>query len=89
MYSLFKFNTTTGGYEHALGQVKLGVLATGGGGLDSGLQLIETTFQTMAGFAGRSFASLLVPFAPLELGVMQQQSDIQAKALAFGQNFLG
>jgi multimeric flavodoxin WrbA len=84
MYSLIKFNGGAGGYEHNLGQVEFAVIATAGGGLQPGLQLIEDTFKTIAGFAGTACSSLLVPHASMHSDDLKQDRDLRERAAAFG-----
>jgi len=87
MYSLIKFDSAKGGYVQSIGHVKLGVIATAGGDVQPGLKLIDDTFRTVAGFSGVPYDSLLVAFAPRELGEMKKQNDVREKALAFGRKF--
>jgi multimeric flavodoxin WrbA len=89
MFSLIKFNPETGGYEQSLKQVKLGAIATAGGDIEPGLQLIDNTFRAMAGFSGIPYDSLLVPFSPRDPKEMPSRSEVREQALAFGRRFLG
>ncbi len=84
MYSLVKFDASTGGYSHNLGRLKMAVIATAGGGIQPGLQFIEDTFSTIAGFSGATFDSLLVPNASMYSDAMKQDRDLQERAKAFG-----
>ncbi len=84
MYSLAKFNTNKGGYDHKLGKINMAVIATGGGGIEPGLRLIEDTFSVIAGFAGAGFDSFLVPNASMYNEAMKQDRDLQERAKAFG-----
>ncbi len=84
MYSLIKFNPAAGKYDHNLGHLKLAVIATAGGGIQPGLQLIEDTFKTMAGFTGMGFSSLLVPNASMYSDTVKQDRELQERAKAFG-----
>ncbi len=84
MYSLVKFNASTGDYSHNLGSLKMAVIATAGGGIQPGLKLIEDTFSTIAGFSGATFDSLLVPNASMYSDAMKQDRDLQERAKAFG-----
>jgi multimeric flavodoxin WrbA len=87
MFSLIKLNPATGGYEKSLSHVKLGVIATAGGGIEPGLKLIDDTFRAVAGFSGVPYDSLLVPFSPRDAGEMQKKNDVKEKAIAFGRKF--
>jgi len=84
MYSLIKFNASTGGYSHNLSGLKIAVIATAGGGIQPGLKLIEDTFGTIAGFSGAAFDSLLVPNASMYSDAMKQDRDLRERAKAFG-----
>jgi multimeric flavodoxin WrbA len=84
MYSLIKLNPAAGKYDHNLGHLKMAVIATAGGGIQPGLQLIEDTFKTMASFIGMGFSSLLVPNAPMYSDTMKQDRELQERAKAFG-----
>jgi multimeric flavodoxin WrbA len=85
MYSLAKFNASKGGLDHNLGHLKMAVIATAGGGIQPGLQLIQDTFKTIAaGLSVTGFDSLLVPNAPVCSEDMKQDRDLQERAKAFG-----
>lgn len=82
MYSLIKFNA--GGYDHNLGHLKWGLIATGGGDIDPGLSLVEQVFKTSAGFLGSGLESLLVPFSSMYDDNIKQNSELRERAIAFG-----
>lgn len=84
MYSLVKFDASTGGYVHNLGHLTMGLIATAGGGIKPGLQLVEDTFKTISGFSGSGFNSLLVPNASMYSDDLKQNHDLREKATAFG-----
>lgn len=84
MYSLIKFNTATGDYDHNLGRLKLALIATAGGGIRPGLQLIDDTFRTIASFTEAGFSSLLVPNASMYSDSMKQDRNLAERARAFG-----
>ena len=84
MYSLIKFNSDAGGYVHRLEHIALALIATAGGGVQPGLQLVEETFKTIAGFSGAGFDSLLVPNASMYSDDLKQDRDLREKAIAFG-----
>ena len=86
MYSLIKFQPETGSYIHALGKVRLGLIATAGGDINPGLSLVEQTFQTIAGFTGLGLDSLLVPFASLYADGLKQDTVLRDKAITFGRH---
>jgi multimeric flavodoxin WrbA len=83
MYSLIKFKND--GYAHNLGHIKFAVIATGGGGIEPGLKLIDETFGVMSGFSGAEYESLLVPNASMYDDAMKKNLDLQKRAKAFGQ----
>lgn len=82
MYSLIKFRPT--GLEHNLGQVTFAVIATGGGGIEPGLKLINDTFEMMSAVSGSGYDSLLVPNASMYDENMKQDRALQERAAAFG-----
>ncbi len=84
MYSLIKFNSGKGGYDHAIGHLKIALIATAGGGIQPGLKFIEDTFQIVAGFSGADFDSLLVPGASMYNENMKKDQGVQERAKAFG-----
>ncbi len=83
MCSLFKFDPS-GGYVHNLGHLKMALIATGSRGIQPGLQLVEDTFKTIAGFAGAAFSSLLVPNASMYSEEVKQDRGLRERAKAYG-----
>jgi len=83
MYSLLKFKSD--GYEHNLGHIKFAVIATGGGGIEPGLKLIDETFGVMAGFSGAEYEALLVPIASMYNDDLKKDGGLRERAKAFGQ----
>ena len=65
------------GQVHAL-------VATSGGDMKDGLNLLEQVFQAEAGFTGLDLKTLLVPRAPLEPGQMADNAELKDKAAALG-----
>lgn len=84
MYSLAKFNYATGEVRHNLSHLRLGLIATGGGDLNSGLNLVEETFKYLASQTAHKLESLLVPFAPVDPDGIRQNAELQQRAIAFG-----
>jgi multimeric flavodoxin WrbA len=84
MYSLIKFDPIKDSYRHNMGHLKIGIIATAGGDLEPGLRLVEQTIGAVAGFAGLSFDSLLVPFASMFSDEIKQNMQLREKAMAFG-----
>jgi len=88
MYSLIKFDPGKGSYRHNMGHLKIGLVATAGGDIEPGLRLVEQTVGAIAGFAGISFDSLLVPFASMYSDEMKQNMQLREKAMAFGRKLV-
>jgi multimeric flavodoxin WrbA len=84
MYSLIKIDPAKGRYEHNLGHIKWGLIATAGGDINPGLSLVEQTFKTIAGFIGSECSSFLVPNASMYSDEIKQNTDLRKKAVAFG-----
>src|SRR5574337_420733 len=76
MYSLVKFKSG-GDYVSNLDNLTIGLIASAGGGIQPGLQLVHDTFQTIAGFSGAGFDSLLVPNASMYSEDMKQDIGVQ------------
>jgi hypothetical protein len=87
-YDLIKFDPSKGSYRHNMGHLKMGVIATAGGDIEPGLRLVEQTVGAIAGFAGLSFASLLVPFASMYSDELKQNVQLREKAIAFGRKLV-
>jgi len=83
MCSLFKFDPS-GGYVHNLGHLKMALVATGSRGIQPGLQLVEDTFKTIAGFAGAGFSSLLVPNASMYSDEIKKDHDLRERVKGYG-----
>mgnify|MGYP001563644471 FL=1 len=79
MYSLCKFNYTTGEIRHNLGHLRLGLITTGGGDLNSGLNLVEQTFQHLAVQTNHKLESMLVPFAPTNPEDMKLNAELRQR----------
>lgn len=86
MYSLIKFDSAKGHYVHKLGNLKWGLICTGGGDINPGLSLVEQTFKTVAGFIGAECSSLLVPNASMYNDDLKHDSDLRVRAIAFGRS---
>jgi multimeric flavodoxin WrbA len=85
MYSLIKFNSAKGRYDHNLARLKFAVIATAGGSIEPGLRFIEETFRVVAAFTGAQFDSLLVPNASMYQETIKQDEELKKSAKAFGQ----
>lgn len=83
MYSLIKF-TETGGVKTPLAGKPLALLATGGGGVEFNLDLLEMQWKTPAHIAGCPFLSCLIPFARYEPGELANDGEAVDRAKAFG-----
>lgn len=84
MYSLIKFNPSSGGYSHNLAGLKWGLLATGGGDINSGLGFAEQIIKTMAGFTETEMESLLVPHASMYEETVKENESLRKRAMEFG-----
>ena len=62
----------------------LGLIATAGGGLELGLNLLDTTFKMLSEFSNEHYASLLVPFCGFEHDAIMRKSDIRDQAILLG-----
>lgn len=88
MYSLIKF-TDSGGVSTPLAGKPLGLLATGGGGIDYNLDLLEMQLKTPAHIAGCPFLSCLIPYARYEAGGLTGDAGAVDKAREFGRALAG
>ncbi|OGT06149.1 MAG: hypothetical protein A2X78_02060 [Gammaproteobacteria bacterium GWE2_37_16] len=89
MFALDKFNIETGEHltdKNRAAKAKMVLIATAGGGLDTGLNLLDTTFKMVSDFTGICYESLLVPFCGFNPNSVMQKKDIREKAILFGQN---
>lgn len=59
MQSLYKFTDT--GNTTCIGHLKLALISTSGGGLDLGLNLLDSTFKRLSDYSSIEFSSLLIP----------------------------
>lgn len=83
MYSLSKL-TDPENYSSALAGKILGLLATGGGGLEDNLDLLERQWKNPADMLGTRFISCLFPFVSSEPGSLLKDSSAVEKAKGFG-----
>ena len=83
MYCLSKFSDPAG-YRSALTGKTLAILATGGGGLEDNLSLLESQWQQPAEMLGTKFLSSLFPNTSPEPGSLLKDPSAVEKARVFG-----
>jgi len=85
-FALVKFDPHTGAplANPANRNRTLALVATAGGDLESGLNLLDTTFRTAAVFMKHEYESLLVPLAPMDPGELETRKDVKDQAAALG-----
>ncbi len=83
-YSLTKFDPVSGKFIHPLGSKRFGILATAGGTMESGLSILEQTFETLAVFFKLKLDKMLIPQCPINPEDMKLRADIKERAMAFG-----
>jgi len=88
MYCLSKFSGPAG-YSSALTGKTLAILATGGGGLEDNLSLLESQWQQPALMLGTKFLSCLFPDVPPEPGSLLKDPSAVEKAKDFGRLLAG
>jgi len=84
MFSLTKIDHQKKKVEHALKGTELALLATCGGSEGSGLSLLKSNFDAIAGFLGKKGKKFCVPFAPFQSGELDLNAEMREKAEAFG-----
>jgi multimeric flavodoxin WrbA len=87
MYSLVKFRDDRP--ETPFGDLTVGVIATGGGGMEEGLDLFEQMWKRAAASLGLAFESLLVPHAPADPADIESSAELKGKAAALGRKLAG
>ena len=83
MGSLMKFSES-GEIQTPLEGKLLAILATGGGGLDNNLSLLEQQWSSVAYMLSCRFNSCLFPNVPVEAGVLKYRSSALLQAQEFG-----
>ena len=83
MYSLSKLSDPEN-YSSALAGKTLGLLATGGGGLEDNLDLLERQWKNPADMLGTRFISCLFPNVSSEPGFLLKDPSAVEKAKGFG-----
>ena len=89
MYSLVKINHEKHTVTHALKNTDIALIVTAGGDEGSGLGLVKTNADAIAGFLGKKVRKFCVPFAPFHAGDLDLNSDLRQKAEAFGAELVG
>ena len=80
MQCLYKFKET--GTINCISHLKVGAIATGGGGFNLGLSLFDDTMKTMCKYTGIQYHSLLVPHIK-QYNNISEDIEILAKAEDF------
>jgi multimeric flavodoxin WrbA len=84
MGSLMKF-TESGETRTPLAGKVFAILATGGGGLDNNLDLLEQQWKSVAYMLSCQFNSCMFPNAPVEAGALTDDPSALQKAQEFGE----
>lgn len=84
MGSLMKY-TESGEIRTPLAGKVLAILATGGGGLDNNLGLLEQQWRSVAYMLSCQFNSCLFPNAPVKAGALRNDPLVLKKAHEFGE----
>ncbi len=84
MLSLTKIDHQKHKVEHALKGTELALVATCGGSEGSGLALLKSNFDAIAGFLGKKGRHFNIPFAPFHTGELDLNGEMREKAEAFG-----
>ena len=61
MQSLYKFKDS--GHTSCIDHLKIGLISTGGGDLDLGLNLLDETMKVLSDYTGAEYCSILIPCA--------------------------
>jgi multimeric flavodoxin WrbA len=85
-FALAKFDPKTGEpMPNPASKTKMmALIATAGGGLDGGLQLLDDSLRTAAEFTHVHYESLLVPMAPENPKDLAKKADVRQQAMDFG-----
>lgn len=83
MYSLIRIDEA-GKIEHKLHKPVIALIATAGGDEGSGINLVKSNIDAVAGFLGKPAKKFAVPFAPSEPGEIETNVELKEKAMAFG-----
>ena len=83
-FALYKFNPETDQLAHSLAGKTLALISTAAGDLHEGLSLLDENIKSVAGFDDRKYLSLLIPHAPMDAAQMADNTEVAAKARAFG-----
>lgn len=89
MFSLVKIKGEDYTLAPGYAEIDYALIASGGGRMEDGLNLVEENMKAIAAFAKKTAKSLLVPFAPLEPGAIASNEELRKKAMAFGEELAG
>ena len=84
MFSLGKVRDGEYVLAPGLAETRFAIVATAGGGMDDGLELVEANMDAITGWFGAPVKSFLVPDADGEGGVRDSNSVLQERARDFG-----
>jgi len=84
MFSLFKISPEKKSIEKAFTKTSFALVASSGGDSGSGLKLLRTTMEAIAGFAGQRLICFEHPFAPGPGGEIDEDLRLREKAMDFG-----
>lgn len=87
MFSLVKFPDS--GITTPFTRTRFALIATGGGGMEDGLTLVEQTWKTSARAFGLPIEALLVPNAPQDPAEIEQDAGLKSRAAALGRTLAG
>ena len=82
--SLMKF-TASGEIRTPLAGKTLAIIATGGSGIESNMDLVEQQWRGVAYMLSCQFKSCLFPNTPVTAGILNKNPSAQKKAQEFGQ----
>jgi multimeric flavodoxin WrbA len=82
MFSLLR-ETPDGPQPKFPAEWRIGLIATGGGGMEDGLDLLDQTIQKCAAAFQTPCEKLLVPYAPQNPEAMENREDLPEKVAAF------
>ncbi len=88
MFCHIKRDDDSGEFILARSNQTMGLIATAGADIDSGLGLTDQMFRTMSGFTRQRYHSLLTPHAPLNPRDLQNNKELRENAVAFGRDII-
>ena len=83
MLSLIKLDPGTGDYVHPMKGKSMALIATGGGDLNSGLNCVDLTFRTAAGFMSMDYDALLIPSTGMDAREIENDEALKEQVREF------